>query len=125
MTIDSVLIAGFAISRVSIKRVEVSRGRKTQWRAGMGIGFVVGAALGAVLGIAASEGIDASDGNGSPGAIAVIFGGIGGGAGALIGSLLGAATHGDRWGLASLSTLRVAPTVHSDGAVGVAFGLRF
>lgn len=118
---DTVVVAGQPISQASISRFEVSAGRKSQWLAGIGIGFAGGAVLGAVSGAIACHGNTYSF---TP-ICAVALGAIGGGVGLVVGGIVGAITHDDEWHAVSLSTLRITPLLRYDGTLTVSIGLRF
>lgn len=120
---DTVVVAGLPISRASITRLEVSAGRKSHWLAGMGIGFVVGGGLGALSCVIACPEDTGSDA--IKGIETVALGGLGALVGLLAGGIVGAFRISDRWREVSLSTLRIAPTLRSDGTFGVSIGLRF
>jgi hypothetical protein len=80
----------------SVTRLEVSRGRHRQTARGAGVGFLVGAAAGLIVGPISMEcpeyGCDTSP------AVAAALGGIVfGGLGALVGLGVGAATTSETW----------------------------
>jgi hypothetical protein len=83
----------FRVPRISVTQVEVSQGQRTRWLRGLGLGFLGGAAAGAVFGFVLDE-----DGNDlrpeHAAAAGAVFGGIAGG---LIGTVAGATTRVDRW----------------------------
>ena len=75
----------------SLRKLEVSRGRQPQVLTGAGVGFVVGAAAGALLFKGSSE-HDLSDRDAR-----LIGAGLLGISGTLIGAVIGANKRGDRW----------------------------
>ncbi len=91
----------------SINRLEGSRGRKSNWAEGAGIGLLVGAATGAIIGLAS----DTDSGGFAPCCTAetlaavgaLVFGGVGG----VIGLIIGASTTTERWVEVPLDRLRV------------------
>lgn len=125
VTGDTLFVAGQPISRSSIGRLEVSEGRRSQWRKGLVFGFLAGAGAGALSSVILLNGIDWSDGNGSEVAAVAILAGIGGGAGLLVGGTIGAFTQGDRWRTVPFNRVRLAPIVRRDGALGISVGLAF
>lgn len=100
-TPDSVVVDATVIARGSVRRLEVSAGRKSHWLTGAGIGLLVGAGVGA---IAASG----SDGCGNIGPLdascTLAIAGVGGAIGTPLGALVGAMVRTDRW--------RVVPLGH-------------
>lgn len=120
-TDDTVVVAGQAISRASIRRFEVSEGRKSQAGAGMRIGLLGGALVGAGL-CALRVGYSLEDGSMicAPRALLLSLGGL------LVGGIAGASVPpGERWRVVSLGTLRIAPTLRLDGTLGLSIGIRF
>jgi hypothetical protein len=81
------------LPRPAVTQVEVSRGQRTRWRRGLGIGFLGGAAAGSVLGIVL--GADGNDLRAEHAAAGGAF--LGGIAGGAIGTVAGATTRVDRW----------------------------
>lgn len=74
--------------RVAFQDVE----RHSRWVTGLGVGFLSGAVLGAVIGlIAHEEGDDIA-----PAQVAALFGGVGAVSGAVIGAVVGATIHVER-----------------------------
>jgi hypothetical protein len=92
----------------SVTRLDVSAGRHRQTWRGAGIGFLVGAGAGLVVGPLSMEcpsyGCDTSPG------VAAAFGGIVlGGLGAVVGLVAGAATTSEKWEEVPVSALRASP----------------
>ena len=98
-----------AVPLTTVDRLQVSRGRHSHWVSGAGIGFVVGAATGAILGVAGHNESDWIIGPGASAFVgAVLLGPIGAGAGAAVGLMvkterwetvpLAAAAPGAAWG---------------------------
>ncbi|MEJ7813164.1 MAG: hypothetical protein WKG32_22330 [Gemmatimonadaceae bacterium] len=84
------------VSASELTRLEVSRGQRRQGRKGMGMGLLIGAAGGAVLGYASGD-----DESGfiafSAGEKAVLSGVVFGVLGTVIGGLAGLSSQTDRW----------------------------
>jgi hypothetical protein len=81
------------IARNTVTRLELSRGRHSKALTGLGVGFLVGAGAGVILGSAVLGGgrdIAPSDAK-------LIGAGLVGGAGALIGLAVGAGSKSERW----------------------------
>ena len=128
ISMDSIAVATpagrLAFGVDSVTRLEVSRGRKGLTLAGLGIGFAVGAASGAILAnkFGAGEGACYGGmGDPCPTLAAAAFGLAGGIGGILVGSLTGWAIKTDRWEEVPLDRLRVSFVPQRDGA---SFGLR-
>ena len=119
ITRDTVVVTGHAVSLASISRFELSAGRKSKWLTGMGTGFLGGAALGALSGVIACRRTEI------PGYCALVLGGIGGGAGLVVGGILGASMQGDRWREVPLSAFRMAPILGPRGTLGIAVSVSF
>jgi hypothetical protein len=75
-----------------ISQVEVSRGERRHVGAGIGLGLLIGAGAGALL--VAS---DCEDSYGACGPFTLIGGAIGGGAGMVVGGVIGALRRTERW----------------------------
>jgi hypothetical protein len=104
-----------------IHQFEVSRGQKSRWLMGLGIGFVGGAAIGAVVGYTTDpEGNDLP-----PEGAAVIVGGLGAAVGGLLGTIIGSTIKSDRWEEVPLDRLRVGIATHRDGRLGIGLSLKF
>ncbi len=109
----------------SITRLEVSRGRRSNWAEGAGIGLLVGAATGAIIGLAS----DPNCGGFAPcftaeslaAGLAVVFGGVGG----VIGLIIGASTTTERWVEVPLDRLRVSFAPQRDGRFALGLSMRF
>ena len=120
---DTIVVAGRVISRTSIRRFEVSQGRRSKWRAGMGYGVLIGAGFGVLSGAIGCP--DDTEIDNLPALCAAAFGGIGGAAGLLVGGLVGSSLHEERWRLVSPNTIRVAPIIRLDGTLGISIGWAF
>ncbi len=105
----------------SITRLEVRRGRKSNWAEGAGIGLLVGAATGAIIVVASG---DCGGGFGpcpTAGQGAVFLGGLGG----VIGLIIGASTTTERWVEVPLDRLRVSFAPQRDGRFALGLSMRF
>jgi hypothetical protein len=80
------------IARNTVTRLELSRGRHSKALTGLGVGFLVGAGTGAILGSAVLGGRDIA-----PSDAKLIGAGLVGGVGALIGLAVGAGSKSERW----------------------------
>jgi hypothetical protein len=107
-----------------VKKVEVSRGQKSNAGSGALKVGLIGASIGAVLGSAAWLGSDSDDFiEIGPEAVAVgaaVLGGVG----AFAGLLIGAATVSDRWEDVPLNEIYVGPSSIAVDAVDVSVTLR-
>lgn len=83
-----------ALSRAAITRVEVSQGLHGHTAAGIGIGFLAGFGVGAVVGYNSCGSCGGEEG---PALDALAWGGILGAAGMLVGGVVGAHYKTDRW----------------------------
>jgi len=87
------------LSRLDIKRLEVSRGRRSSAGGGAVIGALVGATLFAIVGLSAAT-AGATD-NGSdddnPAGVAILFGAGGAVVGGGLGALIGNQFHHEQW----------------------------
>ena len=122
LTADTIVVAGRAIGRGTITRIDLSSGHRSQWRMGMGIGTATGLAIGAIVGGVGCQGTDV---DGLPMICAGILGGAGGVLGLGIGGLLGATTQGEAWSKIPLTSIRVTPIIRRTGQFGLSFGLPF
>jgi hypothetical protein len=125
VTPDTIVVAGQLIIRSTIGRVEVSEGRRSQWRRGLLMGGLVGAGVGALSTAVLFAGIDWSDGNGGVETGVAIMAAVGSGAGLLVGAAIGALIQGDRWRKVPLDRVTLAPMVRRDGVLGLSIGLAF
>ncbi len=114
----------------SITRLEVSRGRRSNWAEGAGIGLLVGAATGAIIGLASGDDPPCPrsgwfcsrwTAGTKAGALAVVFGGVGG----VIGLIIGASTTTERWVEVPLDRLRVSFAPQRDGRFALGLSMRF
>jgi hypothetical protein len=111
-----------AVPLPTVDRLQVSLGRHSHWVRGAGIGFVVGAVTGAVLGAAGHNEEDVFFGPGATAFMgAILLSPIGAATGALVGLMV----KTERWETVSLD--RVAPTVSGglDGRLSVGLRLTF
>jgi hypothetical protein len=122
LTGDTIVVGGQAIGRGTITRMDLSSGRRSQWRKGMGIGAAAGLAIGAIVGVVGCQGFDV---DGLPLICAGILGGAGGALGLGIGGLLGSMTQGEAWSKIPLAMVRVTPIIRRTGQFGLSFGLPF
>ncbi len=104
--------AALAIPLAEITRIEVSRGRRSNFLRGIALGGLVGAFAGASIGLATSQNSILS-----PTEQAGALGAIGAGAGALIGGIIGAASSGDRWVVVQLDRAEMDVSSRYDGRV--------
>jgi len=125
VTPDTIVVAGQLIIRSTIGLVELSEGRRSQWRRGLLLGGLVGAGAGVVISAILLETFDWSDGNGEPLPTLAILTGITGGAGLLVGGAVGSLIQGDRWRKVPLDRVTLAPIVRRDGVLGLSIGLAF
>lgn len=109
-----------ALPLTSLTRLEVSRGQSSMWAQGMGIGFLLGATLGAVVGLTAAESWDV----GGEAAAAALAGLIGV-PGAFVGLAVGASTKKERWESVPLDRLRVSMVPRRDGGLAIRVSLAF
>jgi hypothetical protein len=80
------------IARNTVTRLELSRGRHSKALTGLGVGFLAGAGVGAIFGSVVLGGRDIA-----PSDAKLIGAGLVGGAGALIGLVVGASSQSERW----------------------------
>ena len=106
----------------SVTRLDVSRGERSQWARGLGVGFLGGALIGAVYG-GTHAGTDAWD---LPTEVAVGLGAAFFGAGgALVGGIAGYFIKTDRWEEVPLERLSVSLAPQRDGRLALGFSVRF
>ena len=115
-----------AIPLARVTDIELSRGLRTQGRRGLGVGFLVGAGAGVLIGL--------TDGDDPPGAFfsfsaeekALMAGSMLGVAGAVVGGLVGLVSRTEKWSRVPLGAatgrVGVAPR---PGGVGLSVSLRF
>jgi hypothetical protein len=115
------------ISLTDVTRLEVSQGRKSNALAGLGIGFLGGAAIGAVLGSAAGreEGGPETLCTGDKTECAVFGAAVGGVAFGAIGAGIGALAKTERWEEVPLDRLRVSIVPLRDGRFALGLSVRF
>ncbi len=108
----------------SINRLEGSRGRKSNSAEGAGIGLLVGAATGAIIGLASGDdepGFITWTAEQKAGVGAVLLGGVGG----VIGLIAGATITTDRWNEVPVDRLRVSFAPQRDGRFALGLSMRF
>jgi hypothetical protein len=89
-------IMPFAVTRIA--RFDVSRGMKGHTGAGIGLGLLAGASAGALVGVNQCGTCGGGESDGLAKALnALIWSGIGGGAGMLVGGIIGARHKTERW----------------------------
>lgn len=103
-----------AIPLATVKKLEISRGHIPRGKnviKGGGIGLLVGAGVGALVVLM----FDDTSSNETPTTgWMLLFGGIGGGSGLVVGSVLGAGISTDRWEEIPLETLRAGLSPQGD-----------
>ena len=102
--------------RSNVTRLEVSRGRRSKWVTGLGLGLLGGALVGAAVGPTLNhpeDGLTAADWA----AVGVLLGAP---TGMVLGTLIGASIKRDRWEEVPLDRLRVSFAPKRDG---FAFGM--
>jgi hypothetical protein len=77
------------IARSSVTQLEVSRGQHSRALTGLGLGFLIGAGVGAVIGVG-GEDLAPTDGK-------LIGAGLGAVGGALVGLVVGSSSTSERW----------------------------
>ena len=102
--------------------VEVSRGQKSHALAGLGIGFLGGAAVGAVGGalVDCQSSVDLGEGF-----CVIALAGVSAGAGLVLGGMIGLGWKTERWKEVPLDQLRVSFTPQRDGRIALQASLRF
>jgi hypothetical protein len=116
---DTLVVDATPVPIQWISELDVSRGRKSHWLAGMGIGFLAGAGVGALVGATACTGGDLY----IPEACALIGAGLFGAIGIPVGTLIGAAVRTDRWEAIPLDRIRVRAFRRGDGRLSLAVSL--
>ena len=107
----------------SMTRLDVHRGRHGHPWLGAGIGFLAGAATGAVFGSALCKETDCTEED--KGDVVVASAAIFGAGGALLGALFGAAFQTDRWEEVPLDQLRVSFVPQRDGRFALGLSVEF
>jgi hypothetical protein len=102
----------------SIAQLEVSRGQRGHTLAGIGIGLLPGAAIGAMIGSAASQGHWFAGLETAGYAVGGALGGM------LVGGVIGAATKTDNWAKVPLDRVRISIAPLGPGGLRLAFVLR-
>ncbi len=115
-----------SISLAQISGIDVSRGVRRHPIAGIGVGFLAGAATGALAGALSCGGScrTGSDGN-FTGLYALIGAGIGGAAGIAVGGMIGATRKTERWERLPASQWSLSARPHELGGLVVAVSRRF
>jgi len=119
---DTLVIGSTPIARHTLTRVEVSTGRRSRLGRGLGVGFLAGAGLGAILG--AGVGNDGGEFCTAT-QCAVAGAAVVGVGGMVLGALVGAMTHTDRWQEVPLERVGVRLFPQRDGSLSLAVSLRF
>ena len=115
---DSLMVQGdtksWRLSLASLTRLDISQGRRSHAGLGAGIGLLVGAGVGAVIG----SGCDLTvvPVSSEAGCIAVGVALVGG-AGALLGAVIGSHTRTERWAEVPLDHLRISFMPRRSGRV--------
>ncbi len=117
---DSIVLEdGLMLPLASVTRLEVSR-RTANVTPGVVVGFLAGAAIGAVWGASATRGIE----EGAT-AITLLAAGIGSVVGAGIGGIVGLGIRTDRWEEVPSHRLRVNPTPQRSVRLALGLSVRF
>lgn len=126
ITPDTVVINGQSFSRAGIERLEVSAGSGSRWLAGMVIGLAGGTGLGSMVGVmSCGSAHPNSDDNVARALCVLLFSGIGGGGGMVIGGILGSTKEREHWRRAPLGPVRIEPIIRRNGSFGLSLGLSF
>ena len=110
--------ATFSLARIS--GLEVSRGSKGHVAAGVGLGFLAGAGIGALLGVVHPASYTEDE---IP--VAAVGAVIGAGAGMLLGGVVGAVHKSDRWEAVPSSRWRVSTLPTGPDSFALALSVRF
>jgi len=102
-----------------ISQVEVSRGDRRHVGAGIGLGLLIGAGTGALL-----VGTDCEDSYGLCGPFTLLGGAIGGGAGMVVGGVIGALRRTERWEVVPPSRWHVSARPSGRGGSTFVLSLR-
>ncbi len=127
---DTLIVDSLRVALLSVTRLDVHRGRKSNAGKGALVGGIVGGVLGGVAGAVLAGFCEMNGGSSQPasecrpafmavGTLAV------GGFGALVGVVVGAGSTGDRWEEVSLDRLRVSFAPQRDGRFGLGLSVRF
>lgn len=119
---DTLVIGSTPVARNTLTRLEVNTGRRSHLGTGLGLGLLAGAGLGAILG--ASVGNDGGEFCTAT-QCAVAGAAVVGVAGMVVGALVGAMTHTDRWQEVPLERVGVRLFPRRDGSLSLAVSLRF
>lgn len=119
---DTLVIGSTPVALHTLTRLEVSTGRRSHWRTGLGVGFLVGAGLGAILG--ASVGNETGD-ICTATECALAGAGIVGTGGMVVGALVGAMTHTDRWQEVPVERVGVRLFPQRNGSLSLTVSLAF
>ena len=108
-------------ARKDLVRLEVSRGRRSHWLTGLGLGFLAGGAVGAAIGYQAlHEGHDLAPRDAA--LMGAIPGAVGGG---LIGLAIGSGSKSERWQAIPVTMASRGRAHQRQYALGVSLHLRF
>ena len=122
LRVDTLVLETTECPLSSVTRLDVSRGERSQWARGLGVGFLGGALIGAVYG-GTHAGTDAWDlpTEDAVGLGAAFFG-VGGG---LVGGIAGYFIKADRWEEVPLERLSVSLAPQRDDGFALGFSVTF
>lgn len=111
--------APFALAGLS--RVEVSRGEKGHTAAGIGLGFLAGAGIGALIGVKDTQGEDSLE----VWMNVLAWSGIGAGVGMLVGGVIGAVYKTEKWEQVPVESIAMSAGTNRDGGVSLMLSMHF
>jgi len=116
-----------AIPLAGISNIEMSRGLKGNAAAGIGIGFLAGAGVGALAAVIAfgSEGYTSGSDTYPTGLVALVWAGIGGVVGMVPGGLIGAHSKTEKWEEVPPPRWHVSGRAARAGGLDLALQVRF
>lgn len=120
---DTLVISGSSASStlgvacVALTAVDISSGVRSKWAEGLGLGLLVGAATGAIVGTGCCTFGDVAV-NGGP-----LITGLGAAGGALVGMIIGSTVHREGWRRVPLDRIRVGFTPPFSGQLGLTVAL--
>ena len=121
---DTLIVDSTRVAVQSVRKLEVSTARRSHWRLGAGIGFLVGASAGVIA--VASSGEDVFCGELASGAQCVLLGaGFLGAVGIPVGAIVGALVRTDRWQEVPLDRLSIRALPQRDGTLSLMVSLHF
>ena len=114
------------VARAAIAKVEVYEGTKSKAGKGAVTGLLIGGGIGVVLGVATASSTEGTLLESSPGSYAVGSGLLFGALGAGVGALIGSGSHTEKWQSVVLPAVLPTVTILPDESKGrrVALGLR-